>query len=205
MVQLAQATHGQQTRSVVGVIGGMGPAAAAYFCLRAAEGEDAGHEEDHLHVVLDDNASVPDRTEFLLGGTRDSVPVLVRKPTRLAKAGAGLLMMARNPASPFTDRVTAGATVPPVDGEAASAVVGGDPGQPRSACWQHRAPCALASAGRACAACRCTRCSVTRGGNRSAPSSTASGRGGRHAHAAVVRRAITLAGGSRKWTPSTLR
>lgn len=125
----AEILRARPARSVVGVVGGMGPAASAYFCLRLAEAEKAAHDQDHLHVILDSDPSVPDRTEFLLGGSNDPVPTLVTIATRLVKAGAGLLVMPCNSASPFTDRVAAAVTVPVMDwaGEAAHTVVDANP------------------------------------------------------------------------------
>jgi aspartate racemase len=128
-VKDAETLRGRPARSVVGVVGGMGPAASAYFCLRLAEAEKAAHDQDHLHVILDSDPSVPDRTAFLLGGSNDPVPALVTIATRLVKAGAELLVMPCNSASPFTDQVAAAVTVPVVDwaGEAARAVTDANP------------------------------------------------------------------------------
>jgi aspartate racemase len=107
----------------------MGPAAAAHFCLRLAESTAAVRDQDHLHVLLDSDPSVPDRTAFLLGDGEDPVPALIAMAGRLVRAGADLLVMACNSASPFTTRVAAAVPVAVVDwaAEAARAVAGTAP------------------------------------------------------------------------------
>jgi aspartate racemase len=119
---------GATARRVVGVLGGMGPAAAAYFCLRLVQETAAGRDQDHVHVILDNDPSVPDRTEFLLGRGDDPTPALVTMAQRLEKAGADLLVMACNSASPFTGQVAATVQAPLVDwaGEAATAALSRD-------------------------------------------------------------------------------
>ena len=110
---------------VIGVLGGMGPAASAFFCLRLAQLTDAARDQDHAHVLLDSDASVPDRTAHLLGEGPDPLPRLTEMARRLAGAGAELLVIACNSASPFTAGVEAAVCVPVVDwvGEAVDAVV----------------------------------------------------------------------------------
>lgn len=112
-------------RRVVGILGGMGPAASAYFCLRLAQSTAAMRDQDHLHVLLDSDASVPDRSAFLLGHGTDPLPALVAMARRLVAAGADLLVMACNSAAPFTPRVRQALGVEFVDwiGEAVSHIV----------------------------------------------------------------------------------
>jgi aspartate racemase len=92
-------------RRVVGVLGGMGPAASAHFCLRIAQSTVALRDQDHLHVILDSDPSVPDRSAFLVDHGPDPVPSLVAMARRLVVAGADLLVMSCNSAAPFTSRV----------------------------------------------------------------------------------------------------
>ena len=93
-------------RRTVDVLGGMGPAASAHFCLRLAEVTAAWRDQDHLRV-MDSDPSVPDRTAFLLGRRADPAPSLIAMAGRLVRAGADLLVLACNSASPFTGRVVA--------------------------------------------------------------------------------------------------
>jgi aspartate racemase len=106
---------GDPERRVIGVLGGMGPAASAFFCLRLAQLTDARRDQDHAHVLLDSDASVPDRTAHLLGEGPDPLPQLTLMARRLAGAGAELLVIACNSASPFTPGVEAAVSAPVVD------------------------------------------------------------------------------------------
>lgn len=112
-------------RRVVGVLGGMGPAASAHFCLRITQSTAALCDQDNLHVIVDSDPSVPDRTAFLLGHGADPVPSLVTMARRLVAAGADLLVIACNSAAPCTPRVKVAVPVEFVDwaGEAIDQLV----------------------------------------------------------------------------------
>jgi aspartate racemase len=103
----------------------MGPAASAHFCLRIAQLTAARRDQDHLHVILDSDPSVPDRTDFLLGRGEDPAPALITMASRLVAAGADLLVMACNSASPFTAQVAEAVPVQIIDwaGESVSALL----------------------------------------------------------------------------------
>lgn len=49
----------------VGVIGGMGPLAIAIFMQKLIAVTIVEEESDHLHILVDSNPSIPDRTAFL--------------------------------------------------------------------------------------------------------------------------------------------
>jgi aspartate racemase len=123
---------GPSARRIVGVLGGMGPAASAYFCLRLAQATAARRDQDHLHVILDSDPSVPDRTDFLLGRGQDPVPALITMARRLTAAGADLLVMACNSASPFTAQVAEAVSAEMVDwvGGSVGAIIASRPAQP---------------------------------------------------------------------------
>jgi aspartate racemase len=108
----------------IGVLGGMGPEASADFYRRITEHTLASKDQEHLHVIVDSDPSVPDRTAFLQGRGPDPVPVLVAMSRRLRGAGAELLVMACNTAHVFYAEVAASVNVPLVDwvGEASRAV-----------------------------------------------------------------------------------
>lgn len=99
----------------IGVLGGMGPAATADFYRRIVEATCADRDQGHLHVLIDADPAVPDRTEYLTGGGEDPGPMLTRMAQGLAGRGATLLVIACNSASPLTARVAASVDVPVVD------------------------------------------------------------------------------------------
>lgn len=57
---------------VLGVIGGVGPMATAYFLRRLVEMNDAATDQEHIEVLLHSRPSIPDRTRFILGQSRES-------------------------------------------------------------------------------------------------------------------------------------
>jgi aspartate racemase len=99
----------------------MGPAATAEFLRRLIEATPAGRDQDHLHVLVDNDPSVPDRTAALLGEGPDPTPHLLTMARRLAAAGAQLLVMPCNTASAFATRLADEISVPLLRWDAAVA------------------------------------------------------------------------------------
>ena len=52
---------------LVGVLGGTGPAATAYFLQRLVERTEARCDQDHVRTLAFNDTAIPDRTAFLLG------------------------------------------------------------------------------------------------------------------------------------------
>ncbi len=101
------------TRPLVGVIGGVGPLATAYFLGKIVRLTEAERDQDHLDVVVFDHAAIPDRTAFILGdSTEDPGPVMADDARRLAAFGADFLVVPCNTAHNFTDEVEAAVEVP---------------------------------------------------------------------------------------------
>jgi len=109
---------------VVGVLGGMGPAAGVDFLRRIVELTPATRDQDHLHVIMDGDPSVPDRTEAIIGRGADPSEHLVWMAKRLQSWGADLLVMPCNSAHAFAAAIVTAVSIPLVDwpGEAAAAV-----------------------------------------------------------------------------------
>lgn len=120
---MSSATTARMTLTI-GVLGGMGPEASADFYRRITVRTLAERDQDHLHVIVDSDPSVPDRTAFLQGAGPDPVPALESMARRLVTAGAGLLVMACNTAHAFHEEVARSVDVPLVNWvvEAAGAV-----------------------------------------------------------------------------------
>lgn len=90
----------------VGVLGGVGPLATAYFLQRVVERTDASRDQDHVDMVVLNHATIPDRTDFVLGtSSADPGPVLARDARRLEAFGVRFLVMPCNTAHYFTQQV----------------------------------------------------------------------------------------------------
>lgn len=90
----------------VGVIGGVGPLATAYFLRRIVEQTEAQTDQDHVDVLVLNHATIPDRTAFILGESSENPgPVLARDAQRLEAFGVSFIVMPCNTAHYFTQQV----------------------------------------------------------------------------------------------------
>lgn len=86
---------------VLGVLGGMGPAATLDFLAKLQAATPVSREQDHLRVLVDINPKVPDRN---LEGS-DPGPVLAAMATGLRASGAQVLAIACNTAHAYAEEV----------------------------------------------------------------------------------------------------
>ncbi|MFC5381952.1 aspartate/glutamate racemase family protein [Aquipuribacter nitratireducens] len=100
------------TRRLVGVVGGVGPLATAYFLDRVVRLTDAATDQEHVDLVVHQRASIPDRTAFLLGRSdADPGPVMAACARELVQLGAEAVVLPCNTAEPFLPVVQAEAGV----------------------------------------------------------------------------------------------
>lgn len=92
-------------KTVIGIVGGMGPMATVDLMTKLIRRTDAETDQTHAHIITDCNTNIPDRTAAILSGGADPLPELVRSCLRLEAAGAGVLIMACNTAHYFYDRI----------------------------------------------------------------------------------------------------
>lgn len=96
-----------------GVLGGLGPAATVHFLARVVALTDAVRDQDHVDLAVLQHATVPDRTDFILGrSTADPTPALVADVRRLERLGVSFVAMPCNTASYFLPALRAVARVP---------------------------------------------------------------------------------------------
>lgn len=96
----------------VGIIGGMGPLATADLFHKIVEHTDAHTDQEHLHVVIDNDPAIPDRTAALLYGGADPLPMMLRSARRLEAMGAQLLLMPCVTGHSYLDALQGGVGVP---------------------------------------------------------------------------------------------
>jgi aspartate racemase len=78
-------------RKVIGVLGGMGPAATADFYQKIIRATPAKSDQEHLQVLIFSNPQVPDRTAAIRGEGPDPLPALVAGAELLVRGGADLI------------------------------------------------------------------------------------------------------------------
>ena len=99
-------------RKVIGIIGGMGPMATADLYRKIIENTDAATDQEHLHVLIDSNTDIPDRTACILEGSDVPLTYLIESANRLVSAGADLLIMPCNTAHHFFEKLQSAVSVP---------------------------------------------------------------------------------------------
>lgn len=98
---------------VLGILGGLGPMATAYFYELLTRHTQAACDQDHIDVVISSRASTPDRTAYILGqSAADPFAALAESAARLAAFGADVLVIPCNTAHYFYDRLCAAVDVP---------------------------------------------------------------------------------------------
>lgn len=85
----------------IGIIGGMGPAATADLMKKITDMTDADCDQEHIHLLIDSNTQIPDRTAAILHGGKDPVPEMLASARRLEAMGADFLIMPCNTAHWF--------------------------------------------------------------------------------------------------------
>ncbi len=97
---------------VAGVMGGMGPDATVDFMARVVALTDSGSDQDHIHMIVDQDPSVPNRQLAVREGSTDVTDALGAMAKRLEDAGADFLVMVCNTAHIFLDGVHASTGIP---------------------------------------------------------------------------------------------
>ncbi|MCM1187936.1 MAG: amino acid racemase [bacterium] len=76
----------------LGVIGGLGPMATAYFLRLVTDMTRAETDQQHLEVLLHSRPQIPDRTAYILGKSKKSpLPDLIETGRGLAEQGAQII------------------------------------------------------------------------------------------------------------------
>lgn len=99
----------------IGILGGMGPLATADLYRKIILATPAACDQDHLHVVIDADPTIPDRSAALRGEGPDPMPKLLASARRLEAAGAAFIVMPCNTAHAFLPALRSRLTIPVVD------------------------------------------------------------------------------------------
>ena len=89
----------------LGILGGMGPLAGAYFYLRLAAITDAEGDSGHPSVLLVSDNGIPDRTAHLVGEGPSPVAALLRSLALLEAWGADVIAIPCNTAHAYLPEI----------------------------------------------------------------------------------------------------
>ena len=102
-------------KKVLGILGGMGPAATADLFAKVTAMTKAGSDGEHLRVIIDSNAAIPDRTAAILSGGEDPLPQMLSALQNLERCGAQCVIMPCNTAHFYLPRLRERTDVPILD------------------------------------------------------------------------------------------
>ncbi|MCK4557439.1 MAG: aspartate/glutamate racemase family protein, partial [Candidatus Aminicenantes bacterium] len=79
-------------KKTIGILGGMGPEATAYFFGLITKKTKAETDQDHIPVVISSNPEIPPRTAAVLGEGPSLLPYLLEGVRVLKEAGADFIV-----------------------------------------------------------------------------------------------------------------
>jgi aspartate racemase len=95
-----------------GVMGGMGPDATVDFMAKVIALTDSERDQDHIHMIVDHDPTVPNRQAAIRGEDSDVDIRLAAMAIRLQDAGADFLVMVCNTAHVFLDSIQSATSIP---------------------------------------------------------------------------------------------
>ena len=100
-------------KEVLGILGGLGPAASCYLYQMLIDHTPASCDQDHIDIVISSRASTPDRTAFIMGESKDDpFAVMEQDGFSLVHYGATVIAIPCNTAHYFYDRLAEALPVP---------------------------------------------------------------------------------------------
>lgn len=100
----------------VGVLGGLGPKATAYFMDLIIDNTDAECDQDHIDMIVYNHASIPDRTSYILDNNCDNpIPYLIKDAKMLESLDCNFLVMPCNTSHFMYDEIQDSINIPLVN------------------------------------------------------------------------------------------
>ncbi|WP_295355516.1 amino acid racemase [uncultured Succinivibrio sp.] len=87
----------------LGIIGGMGPMATVDLMRKIILSTAAKTDQEHIHILVDNNPQIPDRTAAIEGRGESPVEKMLQSAKLLEAQGADVLVIACNTAHYFLD------------------------------------------------------------------------------------------------------
>lgn len=101
------------SEKTLGVLGGMGPMATAYFMKIIIDMTDAEADQEHIPMLVYNHTTIPDRTEYILDNSKQNpVPILQSDAKKLQSAGVDVIAMPCNTAHFFFEEIQKSVDIP---------------------------------------------------------------------------------------------
>lgn len=100
-------------KKTLGIVGGVGPLATMFIGEMIVRRTKAAKDQDHVNSIITNNTSIPDRTAFIMGESKDNpVPVMIADMDKLTSIGAQIIIIPCNTAHTFYEELQQGTSVP---------------------------------------------------------------------------------------------
>lgn len=96
----------------VGILGGMGPKATADLLDKIVDLTPAKKDQDHIHIIVDNNPKIPDRTGYIMGKGENPIGALLETAVRLRNNGVDFIIIPCNTAHYFYDKLVEAVEIP---------------------------------------------------------------------------------------------
>jgi aspartate racemase len=83
---------------IIGILGGMGSLATADLFKKIILLTEAGNDNEHIHIIIDNNVNIPDRTKAILKGGESPMPYMLESARFLEGIGVSVIIMPCNTA-----------------------------------------------------------------------------------------------------------
>lgn len=103
----------KQTYKLLGVLGGMGPLASAYFYEQLTLLTNVNCDADHINMLISSMTRTPDRTSFILGQNKENpLQYLIKDALMLEQCGVDIIAVTCNTSHYFIDDLSRSVNVP---------------------------------------------------------------------------------------------
>lgn len=99
-------------KTMIGIIGGMGPMATCDLMEKIIYHTDARVDQEHVHLLVDCNTDIPDRTAAIIRNGESPLQEMIKSASRLQAMGAQALVIACNTAHYFLEDLKKSVDIP---------------------------------------------------------------------------------------------
>lgn len=103
-------------RKTIGILGGMGPAATVELFSRIVNNTVAEKDTDHVNMIIINDPSIPDRTNYIVGEGESPVPKLKENLKKLVDAAADVIIIPCMTAHAFIEQLQEETPKPIING-----------------------------------------------------------------------------------------
>lgn len=90
---------------ILGILGGMGPEATYDLFRKIVDRTQAYCDQEHLHIIVDNNTQIPDRTAHICSQGKDPSVYMIRSAIKLELMGANYIAIACHTAHYYYDEI----------------------------------------------------------------------------------------------------